>query len=1632
MKTVYTNIRTWRTTVLTVCAAFALLCCTSVSAQTVFGPTASAITPGTAIPDDTYNGSPASMLQDDIVVAGVTGATVTDISVDIQITHTWVGDLTLKLVSPDGDTLTLVSRPGEAETVDDGTECCGTNADWASEVATFSDFGATDAEDLGLAPFGSTDYFPNPGITAYPTQTFASLFGGTMNGTWSLFAGDAVGGDAGTLDAWSITITTASPSIDFYKTVALENGNGDCADDPEPLLTATTLEVNAGDNVCYFYTAFNDGDVAFGLHNLDDDVEGSLNAALVWDLQPAAGVVTRYGPITINGSVANVGTWEAYNVDPTDGVSGTASAIVTVAGAAPVNDNVCDALPLTAGLVLNLGGSSANATTEVGEPVPPLGDVAGAGANSCETPAFDGWCGGDLALQNTMWYTFVAPASGSVTINTDGSYDTQLAVYEAASCAAVLSGGATLLAANDDNPSFVFTQFSSSLDVNCLTPGETYFVQVDGFVGASGDLFVELIENPGVAVSGVMSGGGVSCDFGLVDVIYNFTGVGPWDFDVLVDGLNVVSFTGESDGANIPGNGDLLLELLTVTDQGTGCTTDGTGTVVITEATTPTAAYSASQDPASFDVTFTDLSSESPISWAWDFDGDAIADATTQNPTHTYAGPGTYTACLTVTNECGTSVAFCETVLVEQFGCTDPTALNYNPLATLDDGSCILPNCVEAPLNFTYCYDSNADDQFLYIPATPGVNPQIFINAGSFETNFDVLTIYDGTSTADPVLYSGDGDVSGVYVESTSGFLLVQIESDGSVSCFSGSQTTLDYDVYCGVPCDNPDAGTLTADATPVCLTGGTATISATEGTAPSVPTGYEIAYVLTDGDSPNLDILDASLPPAATASFDVTAGGNYIIHTLVFDPADAGTILAETTGVGVATLIGTGAICASLDVAGTGLIAVIAPDAGTLTADATTVCLDAGTATISGSVGTAATVPAGYEIAYVLTDGDSPNLDILDASLPPAATASFDVTASGNYIIHTLVFDPADAGTILAETTGVGVAGLIGAGTICASLDVAGTGLIAVNAPDAGTLTADATPVCLTGGTATISGSVGTAATVPAGYEVAYVLTDGDSPNLDILDASLPPAATASFDVTAEGNYIIHTLVFDPADANTILAETTGVGVAGLIGAGTICASLDVAGTGLIAVEVCTVAPPNDLCGDAIAVVCGETVGGTNVSATNDANIEFCVTDLTAGPGVWYTFAGTGDDVSVTTCNPATDFDTQLGVFSGDCNALVCVGGNDDDADADPACALNGLNRKSTVNFSSELGVNYYFYVVGFGATDEGIFDLTVTCTAPPPTPANDDACDAAPLVLGANTGFTNVGATVEGGEPLPLPTGCGVQDGWCDFESGLDNTIWFTFVGPASGNLVIDTDGSDDDTQIAAYSAVSCQDFASGSAVQLAANDDNPDWVTTQFSSIVFLCGLTPGETYFLQVDGYDGAAGAVVVNLTEATVNADFTSVATGLSVAFTDASTDAVSYAWDFGDGNVSTDASPTHVYAADGPYTVCLTVTDANGCTSEYCEAIQVTDIPTTIAEAVERGMEVYPNPSNGQFVVKVNGVEADVQIVVMDVAGRQVYNEGVTLNNSFRKELNLDVAKGTYLLQIATVEGLVTRKIQIN
>jgi PKD repeat protein len=79
------------------------------------------------------------------------------------------------------------------------------------------------------------------------------------------------------------------------------------------------------------------------------------------------------------------------------------------------------------------------------------------------------------------------------------------------------------------------------------------------------------------------------------------------------------------------------------------------------------------------------------------------------------------------------------------------------------------------------------------------------------------------------------------------------------------------------------------------------------------------------------------------------------------------------------------------------------------------------------------------------------------------------------------------------------------------------------------------------------------------------------------------------------------------------------------------------------------------------------------------------------------------------------------------------------------------------------------------------------------------------------------------------------------------------------------------------------------------------------------------------------------------------ATYTYSTNGLDVSFSDASQtvlgSTVTYNWDFGDGNNSSVANPTHTYQMAGNYSVCLDITaiDPNGisCTSTFCDSAGV-------------------------------------------------------------------------------------------
>lgn len=158
---------------------------------------------------------------------------------------------------------------------------------------------------------------------------------------------------------------------------------------------------------------------------------------------------------------------------------------------------------------------------------------------------------------------------------------------------------------------------------------------------------------------------------------------------------------------------------------------------------------------------------------------------------------------------------------------------------------------------------------------------------------------------------------------------------------------------------------------------------------------------------------------------------------------------------------------------------------------------------------------------------------------------------------------------------------------------------------------------------------------------------------------------------------------------------------------------------------------------------------------------------------------------------------------------------------------------------------------------------------------PDNDDICEAMNLTVNAPAvTVNNELATVQENESSTTNLGGNDPESdclyaWCD--GTLDNTLWFTFTAPATGAVMISTCFETTfDTQVALCEVGNCNDF--GTVTYLAANDDMDGGCTVgdQYASELIATGLTPGNVYHIQTDGWDGEAGEFQIQVTEFTVS------------------------------------------------------------------------------------------------------------------------------------------------------------------
>lgn len=182
----------------------------------------------------------------------------------------------------------------------------------------------------------------------------------------------------------------------------------------------------------------------------------------------------------------------------------------------------------------------------------------------------------------------------------------------------------------------------------------------------------------------------------------------------------------------------------------------------------------------------------------------------------------------------------------------------------------------------------------------------------------------------------------------------------------------------------------------------------------------------------------------------------------------------------------------------------------------------------------------------------------------------------------------------------------------------------------------------------------------------------------------------------------------------------------------------------------------------------------------------------------------------------------------------------------------------------------------------------------------------------------------------------------------------------------------------------------------------------------------------TYQLLVTDAENCTSTSNATLTLVTPSATFSAAANLLVVAFTDQSTAATTWSWDFGDGGTSTLQNPTHTYAAAGTYVACLTINMGTGCQESFCDTLNV--IAIGVANSLPgTHVQVYPNPTAGNqlnFEIGGAGLMGEVNIALFDTQGKLVLSYDGPGAQAIHTLNRRDLSAGTYQYRVRSGEQL--------
>jgi ELWxxDGT repeat protein len=190
--------------------------------------------------------------------------------------------------------------------------------------------------------------------------------------------------------------------------------------------------------------------------------------------------------------------------------------------------------------------------------------------------------------------------------------------------------------------------------------------------------------------------------------------------------------------------------------------------------------------------------------------------------------------------------------------------------------------------------------------------------------------------------------------------------------------------------------------------------------------------------------------------------------------------------------------------------------------------------------------------------------------------------------------------------------------------------------------------------------------------------------------------------------------------------------------------------------------------------------------------------------------------------------------------------------------------------------------------------------------------------------------------------------------------------------------------------YSAVRNAAIAFSAA---ASSDPDNDTLTYawNFGDGATGTGVSPTHTYstlgtfvvsLIVNDGHESspaATGSVTITNQSPVANGGGGYAGTRLAaIAFTGAAStdpdnDALTYAWDFGDGATGTGASPSHLYTATGTFVVTLTVHDGHTTSAPYATSVTITNVSPLVSLTAPADGLVVTAPA----IIGISAVAAD-------------------------------------------------------